>query len=41
MYDFLEGFAPHLSRSKVDEAMQKRSQEEIDRMFLHTQLPTW
>src|SRR5690606_12840024 len=27
MYDFLEGFAPHLTRSSVDEAMTKKSQE--------------
>lgn len=39
MYDFLEGFAPHLTRSRVDEAMTKKSQEEIDKLFKHTELP--
>jgi len=40
MYDFLEGFAPHLTRSRVDEAMTKKSQEEIDRLFHGLELPT-
>lgn len=39
MYDFLEGFAPHLTRTQVDEAMSKKSQEEIDTLFKHTELP--
>ena len=39
MYDFLEGFAPHLTRSRVDEAMTKKSQEEIDKLFKNIELP--
>lgn len=40
MYDFLEGFAPHLTRNRVDQAMLKKSQEEIDRLFKEVELPT-
>ncbi|OZB05599.1 MAG: transcriptional regulator CysB [Idiomarina sp. 34-48-12] len=40
MYDFLEGFAPHLNRSLVEKAMMKKSQDEIDRMFRDIELPT-
>ncbi|WP_417658991.1 HTH-type transcriptional regulator CysB [Pseudidiomarina sp.] len=40
MYDFLEGFAPHLTRSRVDDAIAKKSQEEIDRLFKGIELPT-
>jgi LysR family cys regulon transcriptional activator len=40
MYDFLEGFAPHLNRSLVDTAMMKKSQDEIDRLFRDIELPT-
>lgn len=40
MYDFLEGFAPHLSREIVEKAMMKKSQDEIDRMFRDVELPT-
>lgn len=40
MYDFLEGFAPHLNRSLVDNAMMKKSQDEIDRLFRDIELPT-
>jgi Transcriptional regulator len=40
MYDFLEGFAPHLNRSLVDSAMMKKSQDEIDRLFRDIELPT-
>ncbi|GAB3294590.1 HTH-type transcriptional regulator CysB [Pseudidiomarina andamanensis] len=40
MYDFLEGFAPHLHRTLVEQAMMKKSQDEIDRMFRDVELPT-
>lgn len=40
MYDFLEGFAPHLTRARVDDAIAKKSQEEIDRLFKGIELPT-
>lgn len=40
MFDFLEGFAPHLTRPLVEQAMQKKSQEEIDRLFRGLELAT-
>lgn len=39
MYDFIEGFAPHLTRSKVDAALQLRHQEDIDALFKDIKLP--
>lgn len=39
MYDFMEGFAPHLTRSVVEQACLARNQEEIDKMFEDVQLP--
>ncbi len=40
MYDFIEGFAPHLTREKVEQAMKLQRQEDIDAMFNEQQLPT-
>ncbi|MDN7123894.1 HTH-type transcriptional regulator CysB [Pseudidiomarina terrestris] len=40
MYDFIETFAPHLTKSVVEEAMQQRTQEAVDRLFNSVQLPT-
>lgn len=40
MYDFLEAFAPHLTKSVVEEAMQQRSQDAIDHLFDGIDLPT-
>ncbi|MFC4656713.1 MULTISPECIES: HTH-type transcriptional regulator CysB [Rheinheimera] len=39
MYDFIERFAPHLTREVVERANMMRSQEEIDRMFSRFELP--
>ena len=41
MYDFIEGFAPHLQRSVVEAAMQMKSQDEIDDLFHGVELPIW
>lgn len=41
MYDFIEGFAPHLTRERVDEAMEASSQELVDSIFADVQLPTY
>ncbi|KFZ30310.1 CysB family transcriptional regulator [Pseudidiomarina salinarum] len=41
MYHFIEGFAPHLTRNKVDEAMALKSQDEIDQLFAGIELPVW
>ncbi|NRQ42362.1 HTH-type transcriptional regulator CysB [Rheinheimera sp. YQF-2] len=39
MYDFIERFAPHLTRDVVEKANMLRNQEEIDRMFARFELP--
>ena len=39
MYDFIERFAPHLTKDVVERANMMRNQEEIDRMFAKVQLP--
>lgn len=39
MYDFIERFAPHLSKDVVEKANLLRNQEEIDRMFARFELP--
>lgn len=39
MYDFIERFAPHLTKDVVERAAMLRSQEDIDRMFAKFELP--
>jgi LysR family cys regulon transcriptional activator len=39
MYDFIESFAPHLTREKVQQAAQLKTQEEIDALFEGCELP--
>lgn len=39
MYDFIEAFAPHLTRPKVEAAIALKSQDEIEEMFAGIQLP--
>jgi LysR family cys regulon transcriptional activator len=39
MYDFIERFAPHLTRDRVDRAVQAKSMEEVDRIFEGIELP--
>jgi len=39
MYDFIERFAPHLTKDVVEKANLLRNQEEIDRMFARFDLP--
>ena len=39
MYDFIERFAPHLTREVVEKANMLRNQEDIDRMFAKFELP--
>jgi LysR family cys regulon transcriptional activator len=41
MYEFIELFAPHLSRRVVDEAWQRHSKAELDEMFSNVELPTY
>lgn len=40
MYDFVEGFAPHLTRDKVEQAIKLKHQDDIDALFDNTVLPT-
>ncbi|MEX2516595.1 MAG: HTH-type transcriptional regulator CysB [Gammaproteobacteria bacterium] len=40
MYDFIERFAPHLSRGVVESAQRTRSKEELDALFQDVELPT-
>ncbi|WP_028116740.1 HTH-type transcriptional regulator CysB [Ferrimonas senticii] len=39
MYEFLEGFAPHLTKMTVEKALALRDQEGIDAMFADMELP--
>ncbi len=39
MYDFIERFAPHLTRNVIDQAVALRTNEEIDAMFKDIPLP--
>ena len=39
MYDFIENFAPHLTRDLVTEALLKHSKAELDELFSHLELP--
>lgn len=41
MYEFMENFAPHLTRSMVDEAYSCSSRLELDELFQHVRLPTY
>ncbi len=40
MFEFIETFAPHLTKPVVEEAMQQRTQDAVDRLFTQVQLPT-
>jgi LysR family transcriptional regulator, cys regulon transcriptional activator len=39
MYDFIEGFAPHLTRAVVEAAATARSREEAEALFTEFELP--
>ena len=39
MFDFMQLFAPHVTRKHIDDVRRARSQPEIDRMFADTDLP--
>ncbi|MFZ5652832.1 MAG: HTH-type transcriptional regulator CysB [Pseudomonadota bacterium] len=41
MYDFIEGFAPHLTREVVDHACSLASREELDAYFAGFELPNY
>ena len=39
MYDFIERFAPHLTRSVIEQAMMLKNNEEVREMFNSLTLP--
>lgn len=39
MYDFIQDFAPHLTKSKVEQAVQLRDQKAVDAFFADIALP--
>ncbi len=41
MYDFIELFAPHLTKAVVDEAVDRHTRSELDELFSHIELPTY
>jgi LysR family cys regulon transcriptional activator len=41
MYEFIEDFAPHLTRDVVEEALQRHSKVELDELFSHITLPIY
>ncbi|MFU8765874.1 MAG: HTH-type transcriptional regulator CysB, partial [Haliea sp.] len=41
MYDFIEDFAPHLTRDVVQEAFSHPNKSELDELFSHIELPVY
>jgi len=41
MYEFIQNFAPHLTREIVDEAFQRHSKADIEELFSHLELPVY
>lgn len=41
MYEFIENFAPHLTREVVEEAFQRHSKAELNELFSHIELPVY
>lgn len=41
MYEFIETFAPHLTREVIEEAISRGTREDIDELFNHIELPTY
>ncbi|WP_019530003.1 HTH-type transcriptional regulator CysB [Dasania marina] len=39
MYEFIELFAPHLTKSVVEEAYQRHTKQELEELFAHIELP--
>lgn len=39
MYDFIERFAPHLTKDRVEKAMMLKNNDEVERMFKNNTLP--
>jgi len=41
MYEFIEDFAPHLTKDVVEEAYQRHTKAELDELFAHIELPVY
>lgn len=41
MFDFIQQFAPHLTKSVVEEAYQRHTKVELDELFAHINLPVY
>lgn len=41
MYDFIERFAPHLTKEIIDEAIVRHTRSEFDELFAHVKLPEY
>jgi LysR family cys regulon transcriptional activator len=41
MYEFIEMFAPHLTREVIEEAYQRHTRQEMDELFADIELPVW
>lgn len=41
MYEFIEDFAPHLTREVIVEAFNRHSKMELDELFSHIELPSY
>jgi LysR family cys regulon transcriptional activator len=41
MYEFIEQFAPHLTRAVVEEAFQRHTKAELEELFSHLELPVY
>jgi LysR family cys regulon transcriptional activator len=41
MYEFIEDFAPHLSRDVVQDAFSCSSKAELEELFAHLSLPVY
>lgn len=40
MFDFIQLFAPHLTKDVVEEAFERKTKAELDELFEHLELPT-
>ena len=41
MYDFIETFAPHLTRDVIEEAISRPTRDQVDELFSHIELPSF
>lgn len=41
MYDFIEAFAPHLTRERIDQVLQCKSHKEVEELFEGVELPVY